>query len=76
MTATDWSSWHDPYDEPGSYAGADLPVSSTQTVEYGHSIGEIVTAALSAGLRLQPFVAQALQPIPAAQARKQLAATL
>jgi SAM-dependent methyltransferase len=43
------------YDEPGSYAGADLPVSSTETVEYGHSLGEIVTAALSAGLRIQHF---------------------
>jgi SAM-dependent methyltransferase len=40
------------YDEPGSYAGADLPVSSTETVEYGHSLGEIVTAALAAGLKI------------------------
>jgi SAM-dependent methyltransferase len=43
------------YDEPGSYAGSDLAVSSTETVEYGHSLGEIVTAALSAGLRIQHF---------------------
>ena len=41
------------YDEPGSYAGADLPVSSTQTVEYGHSLGEIIVAALGAGLKIQ-----------------------
>jgi len=41
------------YDEPGSYAGADLPVSSTQTVEYGHSLGEIIMAALGAGLKIQ-----------------------
>jgi SAM-dependent methyltransferase len=41
------------FDEPGSYAGADLPVAATETVEYGHSIAEIVMAALGAGLRLQ-----------------------
>jgi SAM-dependent methyltransferase len=41
------------FDEPGSYAGIDLPVAATQTVEYGHSLGEIVTAALSAGLKIQ-----------------------
>jgi hypothetical protein len=41
------------YDEPGSYAGADLPVAATETVEYGHSLGEIVTAAMSAGLRIE-----------------------
>jgi SAM-dependent methyltransferase len=41
------------YDEPGSYAGVDLPVAATETVEYGHSLGEIVTAAMSAGLRIE-----------------------
>jgi SAM-dependent methyltransferase len=41
------------YDEPGSYAGADLAVSSTQTVEYGHSLGEIIMAALGAGLKIE-----------------------
>ncbi len=41
------------YDEPGSYAGADLQVSSTETVEYGHSLGEIIMAALGAGLKIQ-----------------------
>ena len=41
------------FDEPGSYAGADLPVAATATVEYGHSIAEVVMAALGAGLRLQ-----------------------
>jgi SAM-dependent methyltransferase len=41
------------FDEPGSYAGADLPVSSTETVEYAHSLGEVVNAALAAGLRIQ-----------------------
>jgi SAM-dependent methyltransferase len=43
------------FDEPGSYAGADLPVSTTETVEYGHSLGEVVMAALGAGLKLQHF---------------------
>ncbi len=41
------------YDEPGSYAGADLPVSSTETVVYAHSLGEVVNAALAAGLRIE-----------------------
>jgi SAM-dependent methyltransferase len=41
------------FDEPGSYAGADLPVAATETVEYGHSIGEVVNAALEAGLKIQ-----------------------
>jgi SAM-dependent methyltransferase len=41
------------FDEPGSYAGADLPVAATATVEYGHSLAEVVMAALGAGLRLQ-----------------------
>jgi SAM-dependent methyltransferase len=43
------------FDEPGSYAGTDLPVAATQTVEYGHSLGEVVMAALGAGLKLQHF---------------------
>jgi SAM-dependent methyltransferase len=41
------------FDEPGSYAGADLPVAATATVNYAHSLGEIVTAALAAGLRIE-----------------------
>ena len=41
------------FDEAGSYAGADLPVAATETVEYGHSLGEVVNAALSAGLRIE-----------------------
>jgi SAM-dependent methyltransferase len=41
------------FDEPGSYAGADLDVSATATVEYGHSIAEVVNAALEAGLKIQ-----------------------
>jgi SAM-dependent methyltransferase len=41
------------FDEPGSYAGADLPVAATETIEYAHSLGEVVNAALEAGLRVQ-----------------------
>ena len=41
------------FDEPGSYAGTELPVAATETVEYAHSLGEVVTAALSAGLKIQ-----------------------
>jgi SAM-dependent methyltransferase len=40
------------FDEPGSYADAAAPVDATATVEYGHSLGEIVTAAVRAGLRV------------------------
>jgi SAM-dependent methyltransferase len=41
------------FDEPGSYAGEDLPVAATETVEYAHSLAEVVNAALEAGLRIQ-----------------------
>jgi SAM-dependent methyltransferase len=41
------------YDEPGSYAGADLDVAATATVEFGHSLAEVVNAALAAGLKIQ-----------------------
>ena len=41
------------YDMPGSYAGADLDVAATASVEYGHSIAEVVNAALAAGLKIQ-----------------------
>jgi SAM-dependent methyltransferase len=41
------------FDDPGSYAGADLPVASTENVVYAHSLGEVVNAALSAGLRIE-----------------------
>ena len=42
-----------PFDEPGSYAGADLDVAATATVQYGHSLAEVVNAALGAGLKIQ-----------------------
>jgi SAM-dependent methyltransferase len=41
------------FDEPGSYANADLDVAATATVEYGHSLAEVVNAALEAGLKIQ-----------------------
>jgi SAM-dependent methyltransferase len=41
------------FDEPGSYAGADLDVAATASVVFGHSLAEVVNAALGAGLRIQ-----------------------
>jgi SAM-dependent methyltransferase len=41
------------FDEPGSYAGADLKVAATENVVYGHSLAEVVNAALEAGLKIQ-----------------------
>ena len=40
------------FDEPGSYADADAEVAASETIEYPHSLGEIVTAAVGAGLRV------------------------
>jgi SAM-dependent methyltransferase len=40
------------FDEPGSYASPDAEVSATEQILYGHSLGEIVTAAVRAGLRI------------------------
>jgi SAM-dependent methyltransferase len=44
------------YDEAGSYANDAADVSATRTVEHGHSLGEIVTAALQAGHRVEALV--------------------
>jgi SAM-dependent methyltransferase len=41
------------FDEPGSYADPDASVDATATVEYGHSLAEIVSAAIAAGLRIE-----------------------
>ena len=41
------------FDEDGSYAAPDARVGATRTVEFPHSLGEIVTAALGAGLRVE-----------------------
>jgi SAM-dependent methyltransferase len=40
-------------DEGGSYANPDAQVAATRTVEHAHSLGETVTAALGAGLRVE-----------------------
>jgi SAM-dependent methyltransferase len=44
------------FDEPGSYADPSADVSATATVEYGHSLGETVSAAVRAGLRVDALV--------------------
>ena len=41
------------FDEEGSYADPDARVGATATVQYGHSLGELVTAAIAAGLRVE-----------------------
>ena len=40
------------FDEPGSYADPDAPVAATAEVVYAHSLGEVVNAAIAAGLRI------------------------
>lgn len=40
------------FDEPGSYADQDAEVAATASVEFAHSLGEVVTAATRSGLRL------------------------
>ena len=40
------------FDEPGSYADPDAPVQATAEVVFAHSLGEIVNAAIAAGLRI------------------------
>jgi SAM-dependent methyltransferase len=44
------------FDDPGSYANPDAAVEATETIEHGHSLGEIVTAALKAGHRVEALV--------------------
>jgi SAM-dependent methyltransferase len=41
------------FDEDGSYADPGASVGATETVQYGHSLGELVTAAIGAGLRIE-----------------------
>jgi SAM-dependent methyltransferase len=41
------------FDEDGSYAAPDAKLASTESVQYSHSLGEIVTAAVQAGLRVE-----------------------
>jgi SAM-dependent methyltransferase len=40
------------FDESGSYADPEAQVAATESIEYGHSLGEVVTAAIAAGLRI------------------------
>src|SRR3954465_8077917 len=42
-----------PFDEDGSYADPDARLAATESVQYGHSLGELVTAAVQAGLRVE-----------------------
>lgn len=41
------------FDEQGSYADKDAVLSSSATVEFAHSLGEVVTAAVGAGLHVE-----------------------
>jgi SAM-dependent methyltransferase len=41
------------FDEDGSYAVPDAKLASTECVQYAHSLGEVVTAAVQAGLRIE-----------------------
>jgi SAM-dependent methyltransferase len=40
------------FDEPCSYADPDAPVQATANIVYAHSLGEVVNAAITAGLRI------------------------
>jgi SAM-dependent methyltransferase len=40
------------FEEPGSYAAPGASTSANVTVEYAHSLGEVVTAAIASGLRI------------------------
>jgi SAM-dependent methyltransferase len=40
------------FDEDGSYADPDAHVAATATIQYAHDLGEVVTAAAGAGLRV------------------------
>jgi SAM-dependent methyltransferase len=41
------------FDEDGSYADPEAQVASTESIEYGHSLGEVVNAAIAAGLHVE-----------------------
>jgi SAM-dependent methyltransferase len=41
-----------PWEGPGSYADPNAPVTATATVSYPYGVGEVVTAAAAAGLRI------------------------
>jgi hypothetical protein len=41
------------FDEDGSYADPAARLAATESVQYAHSLGELVTAAVQAGLRVE-----------------------
>ncbi|MHB1527417.1 MAG: class I SAM-dependent methyltransferase [Candidatus Dormibacteria bacterium] len=41
------------FDAPGSYTDRDAPIVATATVQYAHGLGEVVTAAVGAGLQVR-----------------------
>jgi SAM-dependent methyltransferase len=41
------------FDADGSYADRDAKLASTESVQYAHSLGEVVTFAVHAGLRVE-----------------------
>jgi len=45
-----------PDDSPGSYADPQAEVAATGTVQWAHSLGEVVTAVAGAGLRVETLV--------------------
>ncbi|HUE28506.1 MAG TPA: hypothetical protein VMP89_17155, partial [Solirubrobacteraceae bacterium] len=40
------------FNEPGTYADPGAKLASSETVNFAHSLGETVTAAINAGLRI------------------------
>jgi SAM-dependent methyltransferase len=44
------------FDEQGSYADADAELAASKSVEFAHALGEVVTAAVRAGLRVLSLV--------------------
>jgi hypothetical protein len=44
------------WDDDTTYVATDRPLTATKTYEWNHSLGEIVTALLDAGLRLTMLV--------------------
>lgn len=53
------------FDEPGSYADRDAALAHTTTVQYAHSLGEIVTAAVDAGLSIVSLTEHLESPVDA-----------
>jgi SAM-dependent methyltransferase len=44
------------FDEPGTYADPSADLASSETVNFAHSLGETVTAAIQAGLRIDSVI--------------------